>query len=311
VLDSLCSAIDDHAVAQALIGEKDALVLSVPLHVSSPDIVGCEYANPAGLSASVLDITLAPVEQSGTDRFAQLQHNQSFTQLNVNGFPIVGDIPDGITYLRFNDKNETFTLGSREVDSILTVHYKTSPVDTTPLTADSYSIVLAEHVADDINSRFVQKSPPTDPALAGKPGPMLTDDQGRPVPNPAEIVVIYDELLNGDTTGFIPAEVGITDPTEEQRWNASQMPYLEQASVRDQIALVMTVHPHCANYGCVYPGFFMTGWNSPTARADGLKLGVDPTKVPDPRAAHVVPLFASVFPRPSHVGWDGMIPPSG
>lgn len=309
--DGLCSVINHHTVAAAVTGEEDADVLAVPLQVQSPQIAGCEYANPAELAGSVLDVTLAPAIQAGTDQFAELQRNRSFTQLNVNGFPVVGDIPDGITYLRFSDKDKTFTSGSPSVDSILEVHFKSSPADTTPLTADSYSVTLAEHAADDVSNGAVQKVSPVYPDLANDPAPMLTDDQGRQVSNPAEVVAIYDELLEGNAYALTATAVGITDPTDVEHWNSSQVPYLSDASVRAQVAKSMTVHPHCDDRGCVYPGFFVTGWNSPTARADGLKLGVDPTKVPDPRAAHVVPLYASLFPPSSNVGWLGMIPPNG
>lgn len=305
--DSLCAIINPHVVATAIVGESEAAVIAVPLTVQAPQVAGCEYANPAGLSGSLLDVTFAPVIQAGKDRFAQLQQNHSFVKLNVNGYSIVGNLPDGVTYLRFTDKNKTFASGA-SVDSILTVHFKVQSPDMRPLTAGSYQVNLAEKLADGINNGIKQKPEPVDPMLVGKPGPMLTDDQGRPVPNPAEVVVIYDELLEGDTSAFTPDEIGVP-ASDAQAWQQIEEPELDQAPVRASTARSMTVHPHCDSAECVYPDFAAAGWHSAVDRADGLKLGVDPSKVPSSTIGVIPPpgISASIFPPASTVGWDGPV----
>jgi hypothetical protein len=306
-LDSLCAAISDQAFsAYSVFGDKVPFDLAVPLHVQSPDIAGCEYH----LIGDVLDITVAPVMQSGVDRFAELQHDQAFVQQNVDGIPAVASNDKGLVYVRFADQNKVLTSGLPGVDSLLAVHFKRKLPDYGPTTKTVDSFNFAKRVVDDIDRNAVAP-PPSDPVLDGKPGPMLTDDQGRPVPNPAEVMYVYEELLGRNMGGFDATNFGITnaDPADQDRWKKDQLPWLEDWSYDQQIARSMTVHPHCDDNGCVYPGFLTTGWSNQAAKDDALKLDVDPAKVQDPRNTHVVPVFASVFPPASDERWKGTIPP--
>jgi len=119
-------------------------------------------------------------------------------------------------------------------------------------------------------------------------GPMLIDDKGRAVENPALVKRVYALLQAGDTVALNKFGEG------NDLWQTENMPQLlSRADVRAKIMKSMTVHPDCVQ-GCTYPGFANTGWDSDQARKDGKKLGVDPIKVPHPDIN--LPVYTSDFP---------------
>jgi hypothetical protein len=133
---------------------------------------------------------------------------------------------------------------------------------------------------------------------------MLTDDKSHQVSNPVLVLQVYAALLLNDTTLLSHFGFGSNDPG---LWDTTQQPYLNQEPVRAQVARSMTVHPSCGD-GCTYPDFAVTGWSSATARADGTKLGIDPTKATDPTLSHGLPVYTSNFPV-CMCGWLGTSPP--
>jgi hypothetical protein len=126
--------------------------------------------------------------------------------------------------------------------------------------------------------------------------PVLTDDKGRPVPNPNLVTNVYGALVDGDTSAL-----------DSSGWLGLNSTDLKDPKVSSSVAKSMTVHPNCDD-GCTYPDFAVTGWSSATARADGIKLGVDPARVPDPRTGHGLPVYTSEFPV-CMCSWNGAFAP--
>ena len=124
---------------------------------------------------------------------------------------------------------------------------------------------------------------------------MLTDDNGSEVPNPIFVLDVYEILISDDTYGL--SQIGT---------NFTYIPSSNQQAALAAAARSMTVHPDCSK-GCIYPDFAVTGWKSAIARADGLKLGVSPAKVPDPTGSGL-PVYTSVF-DPCMCTWGGAFGP--
>lgn len=63
------------------------------------------------------------------------------------------------------------------------------------------------------------------------------------------LTVVSTLLVDGDTTPFTVDEI---EPADPDRWTQTQLPLLQDASVRKSVARSMTVHPHCDGQ-CTYP----------------------------------------------------------
>lgn len=300
--DGLCAFIDAHTASQALVGTPGAITLSSPLPPEAGEVARCILVNPSPPAYVSYEISIAPVMQSGKDTFANLQSNSALVQDNVNGNQMIWDPHKQTLYLRFDDTNEALSGNAKGTESILTILGQAENTSTPSQTL----VTFAEHAVDEIQlGRVAVKSGCDQCGPQWGSGPMLIDDQDQPVPNPAIVLQVYYALAMDDT--FQLSRGFATDGSTPDYWATTEMPYLNQPSVVSQIARSMTVHPHC-QHGCAYPGFLFTGWNSATARADGIKLGIDPAKVPNPTYGHGTPVYDSEFPT-TMTDWDGTHPP--
>ncbi|HVV12464.1 hypothetical protein [Amycolatopsis sp.] len=297
--NGLCAYIDSQAAASFLTGTDGAAVLSTPAPPNEGQSARCQLTGLGAAPADVVDVAVSVAMQNGIDKFAELQGNSAYRKDNNNGVPRVWDAGSATMYARFKDTNIALTAPQQNVDSILTLVYRPDPLSGGLYTTDTIGsplTKLALQIINGINGGSVLTQPPA----AGQAEPMLTDDRGRPVENPILVWQVYEALAMNDLLTL--SRFG---GTAQRFWQATEMPYLNQEEIRAKIAQSMTVHPNCDD-GCTYPGFVVSGWNTPTARADAAALGVDPTKFPDPVARS--PVYASSFSS-CMCAWEGTLAP--
>jgi hypothetical protein len=309
--NGLCAFIKGETVANLISPSPGAIYLSAPLPAGSAAGAICELANTQPMGAggpfNSIRVSLSLNMQHGRNVFSTLQAKKSLAPDNVNGMQMLWN-PNGTLYVQFRDANPAFTADPKGADSILTIS-----VDSPNTSADIESSLatFAGHATDEISSGHVWSPESEMPGNCGNcrewgSGPMLIDDKGHVVPGPSDILQVYYALVEGNIETLGDGELGY-GALLSTYWDADQMPYLSQAKVRLAIAKSMTAHPDCSD-GCTYPEFAETGWSNATARADGIKLGVDPAKVKDPQLGHGLPVYTSNFPT-SMDGWNGTFAP--
>src|SRR6266542_3787458 len=234
--------------------------------------------------------------RDGKDTFAQLQANPAYVKLNVNGNRMVWDARGQTLYVRFTDKNPKLAGNSQGVDSIVTVACKSGSgrsicSSDSSIDADSPLVSLAAGSIDGINRDKVHGAMALPNVPSTQPYPNLIADNGAQISNPVRVLLVFQALAEGDN--FSIGELG---PVGTGIGFDPKLMSLDKADVRAKVIKSMTTHPHCNSDGCVYPGFAVTGWDSDTARADGRRLGIEPSKVPDPRKDRYLAVYTSNFP---------------
>jgi hypothetical protein len=279
-------------------------MLFAPTQPPSGQTASCEFAQEAPTTADLIggitEVSIEPTMQHGVNELTKLQAQASASSSDVNGNQIVWNPKTSILYMEFPDKNPVYVTDATGTDSILTVNDQAG--ETTPVTVGlnatppAFLVTFAEHAADEITSGHVVTTSMCPQCNGWGSGPVLIDDKGQEVPNPIFVLDVYELLITDDTYGI--SGIG------------SSFTFLPSSNLKTALAEAarsMTVHPDCSNKGCVYPDFAMTGWSNATTRADGLKLGVNPAKVPDPTGGNL-PVYTSVF-DPCMCTWGGTFPP--
>ncbi len=302
----LCGSIPEARVAMYLTGFPGGFMLSAPLEPAADHIAGCEYG--VILATDIVDIWLSAVMRDGKDTFAQLQANPAYVKLNVNGNRMVWDARGQTLYVRFTDKNPKLAGNSQGVDSIVTVACKSGSgrsicSSDSSIDADSPLVSLAAGSIDGINRDKVHGAMALPNVPSTQPYPNLIADNGAQISNPVRVLLVFQALAEGDN--FSIGELG---PVGTGIGFDPKLMSLDKADVRAKVIKSMTTHPHCNSDGCVYPGFAVTGWDSDTARADGRRLGIEPSKVPDPRKDRYLAVYTSNFPA-CMCYWSGTTAP--
>lgn len=297
----LCSFISTQTAGETTsYGNTGPVIMFLPTPPASGQTAGCDFIAPGEpVSESTMKLSIAPTVRGGVNELTQLAAQPSASLTNINGNQIVWNSKTGVLYLEFPDRNPVYVASSTGTDSILTVAdiIGANAYPGVGSTAPTWLVAFAEHVADGVTSGHVVTASMCPRCQGWGTGPMLIDDKGRKVSNPLFVMSIYEALLSDDTATINGASS-----------NFAYLPGSDQQEIFSEIARSMTVHPDCSStQGCIYPDFAVTGWNSATARADGLKLGVDPAKVPDPQGLNGSPVYISIFPT-CMCEWEGTNP---